>query len=226
MPKVNVNVIEVPSAEVAAVAKWTSRDETRMHLHMVLFTDDEYVATDGNRLVRVPCATHGLRIGVDRDHLLSAVAAQREGAPKKRSNVILLEPYGATAKDAWKRQIRITIGEGVYVVVPGRDTGRYPPYNQVMPKGRPGGAPPSKYAFNAQYFADVAEVIRGGDVAVDIGEPGWGRDHGGVDITGWGDELDPVELTSGRGARFVIMPMRGPLAPSTEDSKPGKEGSR
>jgi hypothetical protein len=71
-----------------------------------------------------------------------------------------------------------------------------------MPKGKPGEHPPRRHSFNPMYLAAVAEVI--------AGDPTFSQ---GVDVTGWGDELDPVMLTSAKGARFVVMPMKGPLAP-------------
>jgi hypothetical protein len=112
--------IEVPTGELEAVAKWTSHDANRPHLHMVLFANNEYVATDGHRLVRVPCETHGLALGVDRGHLLAAVDAQRamfaaqRPPASARSGVIRLAPYmaesGVPSWPSWIRRVQVSFG--------------------------------------------------------------------------------------------------------------------
>lgn len=195
--------IEVPTNEVAAVAKWASKDSDRPNLSMVRFADQEYVACDGHRMVRVPCVTFGLKFGVDADALLAAVAAQRA---MSTTGVLYLTPTPIAQPDnGWTREIRITLSPDIYLVVPGRDTSKYPPLDRVMPKGKQGDVPPH-YSINPSYLAAVAEVI--------AGHPA--DDHGGrsagVDITGWGGELTPMMMTSARGARFIVMPMKGPIS--------------
>lgn len=207
--------ITVSTRQVAAVAKWTSKDPTRTHLHMVLFARGEYVATDGHRMVRVPCETHELEIGVDARHLLAAAAAQRDlGVASLR-----LEPHnGGRIRIGISDRInpatagREDSADDLYLLVPSRDTSKYPPTDQVIPRGQH-GAPPLTYSINPGFFADVAEVIAASPIEDDFGGTGG---QCGVDITGWGSSLDPVMLTSSQGVRFILMPMRGPLAKSNK----------
>jgi hypothetical protein len=208
------NAITVSARQVAAAAKWTSRDPIRTHLHMVLFARGEYVATDGHRMVRVPCETHGIEIGVDARHLLAAATAQRDLGP---AAYLRLEPYEGRIRIGLSGRSNVAAGcedsaDDVYLWVPSRDTSKYPPTDQVIPMGKH-GAPPVTYSLNPAFFSDVAEVIAASPIEDDFGGTGG---QCGVDITGWGSPIDPVMLTSSQGVRFILMPMRGPLAKSNK----------
>lgn len=187
--------IVVSSNQVAAVAKWASVDETRPHLQMVCFANDEYIATDGYRMVRVPCRTHGLAFGVDAMHLIAAVAAQKALCSLPASPFPSTELKMTRHLDGANYKVRVEIRSDTWLTVPERDSKSYPPVDRVAPKGKSGQAPPAVYSVNPAYYAAVAEVLA--DESLDLG----------VDVTAWGDELDPLVLTSGRGIRFIIMPM-------------------
>jgi hypothetical protein len=185
-------VICVPSLELGAVAKWAYKESDRPTIHMVLFRNDEYVATDGHRMVRVPCKTHGFAFGVDRTHLLACVAAQR-AIP---GTVITLEPNGDT-------HVRIEISPGLNLLAPRRDPDTYPPIEGAMPKIQTVSSPDG-YCLNPNFLADIAEV----DAANSPGNPG-------IQVLSWsptdadGMKIGAMLLRNRNGVRFLIMPMRG-----------------
>jgi hypothetical protein len=179
-------MIRIPTNLLAAVAKWASTDESRPHLCMVLFTKGEYVACDGHRLVRVPLEYDGPAFGVDRRHLLAAVTAQRELRGGREIEIKL--------DDA---RVVLTIAEGVRMAVPTRDASKYPPYEQVMPAGKPDKLP-EPYGFNPKYLAAIYEVDQ-------ASRP---DSTNGVKIAAWGGSLDAMMFTNTDGIRFVVMPVR------------------
>jgi hypothetical protein len=198
-------VISVSTGVLAAVAKWANPDEVRLHLRLVVFRDRELIATDGHRLVRVPCETHGYTFGVDRAHLLAAASAQRE-LGVARPHVIEISP-----DEPGRIQLRLT---GPYALTTRRDVrmtvpaGRvddYPPIEQVMPTPSK-GVSPQGYVMDPRYLAAIEEVTA-------AMHPEAGR---GVTLAAWcapdaaGDLLGPMLFTNAGGARFVIMPMRAP----------------
>ena len=74
---------------LVAVAKWASPDVSRPHLNLVTFRKNKCVATDGHRMVSVPCETYNYAFGVRARDLIAAAAAQRSqgssNAPSLRS---------------------------------------------------------------------------------------------------------------------------------------------
>lgn len=185
-------IITVPTGELAAVAKWAHEGTDRPRLHMVRFSNDEYAATDGHRMVRVPCKTHGLEFGVDRRHLLAAVGAQRALLGK---SAIVLEPEG-------KNYVRIELEPGFYLLAPMRDATIFPRIDAVMPK-----APtPSLdgYHLDTRFLADIAEV----DAANSPGNPGI-RVEAWSPATADGCPTGALLFRNRNGVRFVVMPMRG-----------------
>jgi len=194
--------ITVLTNVLAAVAKWTSADDTRLHLRLVVFRDDELIATDGHRLVRVPCPTYGHTFGIDRAHVLAAAKAQHElEAPRPRA--IQLWP----ADDGHVR-LRLTgppLQRNVSLKVPAGRVEDYPPIEQVMPTTVP-AVGPQNYVMDPRYLAAVEEVTSA--MQPDT--------HRGVTLAAWGPPDERGELlgsmlfTNAGGARFVIMPMRAP----------------
>lgn len=182
-------MIKIPTNVLAAVAKWASTDESRPHICMVLFTAGEYVACDGHRLVRVPLEYDGQPFGVDRGHLLAAVAAQKSVYSDRDSN-IEIKLDGA--------RVVLTIADGVCMAVPTRAASTYPPIEQVMPKGRPSTLP-DPYGFNPEYLGAIHEIQSAFDSDVSAR---------GVKIAAWGGQLDAMLFTGFGGVRFVIMPVR------------------
>jgi hypothetical protein len=196
-------VISVPTNVLEAVAKWTGTDGGRPHLHQVLFTKGTMVAVDGHRMVIAPCETFGLTIGVDRDHLLAAVAAQR-AMKADRSHLITIERRPTDPSGI----VRLGIGpRGVHLVVTAADASSFPPYQQVVSaceKVGPSNDSPQGYGFDPRYLADIAEV----DGATCAASGGLRNDHG-VKITAWAPErLDAMVFENQVGVKFLIMPMR------------------
>jgi hypothetical protein len=193
-------VITLKSKVLAAVARWAYPEFDRMHLHMVLFADGEYVACDGHRLVRVPYEYDGEPFGVDRSHLLAAIAAQEashvdayddeDGPRVPRLN----DKLSIECKDG---RVHLTIANGVTMIVPRRDPAMYPPYDKVTPRS-PGHVPPDGYHFNPRYLADMDVV----NSAITGGRNSY------VKVAAWSDRHSAVLFEGAEGTRFVIMPAR------------------
>jgi len=67
----------IRTALLDAVAKWSYPGDDRDHIAVVAVLDGEQVATDGNRMARVPIKAPGIRLAIRREHALAAVVAQR-----------------------------------------------------------------------------------------------------------------------------------------------------
>jgi hypothetical protein len=192
--------ITVPVAELAAVAKWAGTDPKQPHLHVVAFRGGEYVALDGTRLVRVPCETHGHEFGIDRTHVLAAVAAHRA---LHQLHEIDLEPVGPA--DA--QVIALNIGPrgapaSIRVMVPYRrlDAG-FPTVSTLddVMKVERGSTSLKGHGFNPAFLAAIAEVH-----AADL-TPG----NHGVRVEAWAhDGRGGVLFRNGKGIRFIVMPIR------------------
>lgn len=135
-------------------------------------------------------------IAIDRDLVAAAANAQelcRPSAPRD-------EERGGCA-------IKISAGVDHIVLDLGRFALRgplgylssYPPYDQVMPKGRPDSSPDG-YGFDPKYLAAIhdVQVAAGADVGCQ-----------GVKITGWSADRVGAMLFEGHmGIRYVVMPVR------------------
>lgn len=178
---------------LAAVAKWTSIDDSRPHLCRVLFDKSCYVATDGHRLVYVPLTGVTEPFCIDRVDLLAAVAAARELGSAQID--IATDPDG---------RVFLSVGFGSVLRVRARDASKYPPYKQVLKTTPNDGKPPNGIILQPRYLAAVSEVLAASN---DDGS------SSGVEVTGWGPEvngeqLDAITFKSRSGIVFVIMPMR------------------
>jgi hypothetical protein len=193
-------VISVPTNVLEAVAKWTGTDEGRPHLHQVLFTKGTMVAVDGHRMVIAPCETFGLTIGVDRDHLLAAVAAQR-AMKADRPHLITIERRPTDPSGI----VRLGIGpRGVHLVVTAADADKFPPYEQVVRDSEraESSESPAGHGFNPSYLTAIAEV----DAATCDASDTLNR---GVKVTAWSkDRLGAMVFENMAGVKFLIMPMR------------------
>jgi hypothetical protein len=162
----------------------------------VLFEKGRAIATDGHRLVMLPCPTNGKALLVDSRYLSAAIAAQREMHPP-RPHEITIAPVDAGT-------VTIGIATGVSLVVPFRNPGQFPPYEQVVPKVDPKAVSPDGIYFDPRYLAAIAEVN-------DAIAPDSKR---GVRAIAWpradknGELLDSMMFEGHNGALFVIMPMR------------------
>jgi len=182
-------VISVPTNVLEAVAKWAGTDESRTHLHQVLFSKGVMVAVDGHRMVIVPCETFGLTIGVDRAYLLAAVAAQRV-LRIDRPHTITIEP---TEDPLFVRLGLVpSSSKSGGLIVRAADSEKFPPYEQVVrdSEAHKPSAGPEGYGFNPRYIDAIAEV----DAATcdANGLPAGSR---GVKITSWS-----------RGAPIALVP--------------------
>jgi hypothetical protein len=197
--KPNKPVISVATAVIGAVAKWAGTDETRSHLQMVLFTKGTMVAVDGHRMVIVPCETFGLTIGVNRDCLLAAVAAQ--GVLESVNRHITIEPNPLNPSFV---TIGISQHHGLHMIAKAADTTAFPNYNQVVKANSQSGTMSLEgYRLNPRYLADIVEV----HAATAIGQE---HVHG-VRVVAWSDDhLGPMVFENGMGVKFLIMPMRPP----------------
>src|SRR5215470_10947248 len=145
--------ITVPTNVLEAVAKWAGTDETRSHLHQVLFTKDVMVALDGHRMVIVPCETFGLTIGIDRKYLLAAVAAQR--MMKIERAHITIEP---TEDPMFVRLGLVPTSRKSGLIVRAAESEKFPPYEKVVrdsEKEKP-SVGPEGYGFNPRYIDAIA----------------------------------------------------------------------
>lgn len=188
--------ITVPTNEIAAVTKWAASSDERPHLTLVVWRNGEYVACDGQRLVRVPCGTGTLAFGVARRYLLAAVAAQRDLRPSGERELKLI-PNGET--------IEIDIGDGLKMTVPAGNLRDYPTAETLDKVSRATKSPsPNGYVMDPRLLAEVQEV---NNATVDHPERGirilsWG----GADDKG--QRLEAMTMENAAGVRFVIMPMR------------------
>lgn len=201
-PVTKAAVITVSTNVLEAVAKWAGTDETRPHLHQVHFTKGTMIAVDGHRMVIVPCETFGKTLGIDRQYLLAAVAAQR-ALTRERPNVITIEEQ----PNPVFIRLGLTHPSGkVCLQVPVADASAFPPYEQVLRDSENAARSPSPsgYAINPKYLAAVAEV----DAATcDANEIIAGSR--GVRVIGWSkDRLGAMVFVNKAGVKFVVMPMR------------------
>jgi len=192
-------VISVPTNVLEAVAKWAGTDETRSHLHQVLFSKGVMVAVDGHRMVIVPCETFGLTIGVDRKYLLAAVAAQRV-MKIDRPHIITIE---LTEDPMFVRLGLVPTSRKSGLIVKAAESEKFPPYQQVVPdseKHKPFTGPEG-YGFDPRYIEAIAEVDAATCDASEVSR--------GVKITSWSpDRLGPMVFVNQAGVKFVLMPMR------------------
>lgn len=181
---------------LVAVARWAPKENHRPHLHMVLFKNDEMVALDGHRMVRVPIKTNGLTIGIDPALIYAAATAQeqcKEAAPKT-------EDGDRAIRISLQGGLRAALDIGRFTLLgPSADHTMYPPYHQVMPNERP-ERHPDGYGFSPRYLAAIHEV----ESAAGALEGG-----NGLRVTGWSaDGLGPMLFEGYKGIRYVVMPMR------------------
>jgi hypothetical protein len=192
----------VRTAVIEAVARWASTSDVQPHIRQVLFDVTKVVATDGHRLVEVPCPEVIRRFGVERAHLLTAVAAQRALPGPLRSD-LEFRLIGET--------VHIRIASKVDLVVPSANAADFPPYETVL-KVTPSATSPTGYIFDANYLAAIEEV----DDAT------CGK-RGGLEVLGWGDDKTSAMIFKNSvGCRFAVMPMRRLL--SQEDRSPTGKG--
>jgi len=196
-------VISVATNVLEAVAKWAGTDETRTHFHQVLFSKGVMVAVDGHRMVIVPCETFGLTIGVDREYLLAAVAAQRV-LGTARPHMITIEP---TEDPLFVRLGLVpTSRKSGGLIVRAAESEKFPPYEQVVrdSEAHKPFAGPEEYRFNPKYIAAIAEVD-----AATCDADGLPAGSRGVKITSWStDRLGAMVFVNQAGAKFLIMPIR------------------
>lgn len=199
MDRESASMITISTKLLAAVAKWAYSNDDRPHLSVVLFRDDEMVACDGHRLVRVPVASNGLTLAVQRRHVMAAVAAQaccKQDAPQDP------EYYGS-AVEITKPDKRIVIRLGDLAIAgQAGDPSSYPPYGKVVPGGQDGD--PNGRVFNPTYLAAIDEVRQAS-----------GGGMHGVRLVAWGSELDATLFESRGGIRYIIMPMRDTIGGPT-----------
>lgn len=190
-----MTAITISTNVLAAIAKWSCQDADRPHLRTVLFERGRAIATDGHRMVLLPVETNGHRLLVDSGHIAAAVAAQRD-MKVSRPREITIEPSD--------KSIILGLDNGVSLIVPARDPGQYPPYEQAVPKVDPKAKTPHGYALDPRYLAAIAEV----SAAV---APNAQR---GVRVVAWspidadGQQLGAMLFEGYEGVRFVVMPMR------------------
>lgn len=201
---------------LAAIAKWASADTTRPIGAVAFRADDTIVATDGHRLVLVPHETHGLSFGIERAHLLAAVAAQdsiaRDDREPRVGHDVIERPDGEmTLADGAHGDREVTLWSDagrVYIDIDGLvirascvDLKEYPPIEQIF-SGSDNAGTPDGYLLDARYLAAISEVNMATASYSD-----------GVRVTQW-SRLDadgkrgPIVLENSVGVRFAIMPQR------------------
>jgi hypothetical protein len=178
----------VRTAVIEAVAKWASTSDAHTHIRQVLFDkkQGQIVACDGHRLVAVPDPEVIRQFGIERDHLLTAVAA----AHSAKAGTLEFRVVEGT--------VHIKITQQITMVVPETDSDSFPPYGPIL-NVEPATTPPTGYIFDTRYLAAIQEV----DDAT------CGR-RAGLQITGWvGDKLNAMIFKSSAGVQFAVMPMNG-----------------
>lgn len=197
-------VISVSTNVLEAVAKWASMDETRPHLHQVVFTKGAMVAVDGHRMVIVPCETFGVTIGVDRKYLLAAVAAQRVLNGEREITIARVD---TDPKLMWLG-LNTTLRK-VGFWVPAADTDKFPPYEQVVRDSETAerSETPVGYGIDPRYLAAIAEVDAATCDANDANDVI--ASNRGVKVTAWSkDHLGAMVFVNQAGVKFLVMPMR------------------
>lgn len=210
--------INVRTDLLHAVAKWAHGDASRA-IGAVAFRDNEIVATDGHRLVIVPCETNGHAFGVYRSHLLAAVAAQnslaRDGIdPRVGHDIVEVEdhmvgpyltvadgPFGDRVVDLWPVDGHVQIDLGAVRVIASKiDISQYPDVRSVLKHGDDSSTPDG-YLLDARFLAAIEEVNTAhANYQSGVRVVKWGRLIGGV--------RDPLVLKSETGVTFVVMPQR------------------
>jgi hypothetical protein len=214
-----MTTITVPTRLLAAVTKWAHRDAERP-TGCVAFRPGtpgtgSIVATDGYRLVVVPWLIPGDRpFGVERAHLLAAIAAQDSYDDDECS----FGPDGERRIDIGPNASVVDViiikhsaaKHNVVVRVPLRVLDKYPAIDQVFrPVSNHEQTPtPDGYLLDARFLAAVEEVntasLRWSTAA-----------KNGVRVVQWG-RVDPdgsrpaVILQNIHGVKFAIMPLREP----------------
>jgi len=197
--------ITVVAAELEQAATWAGSD--RPHLHVVAFRGDEYVATDGHRMIRVPCKTHDHVFGIERDHVASAIAAFRRMHRLERFIDLVVSPLS--------KDVEFHIGPEsarhlVRVSVPRRDLDvlGFPNKAQVDGIPFPRNDPRSASDTIVGHWLNPAYMKAVADFHAISGDEGEGKY--GVEVVSYAkDRLGPVELRNANGVRFLIMPIRG-----------------
>ena len=177
---------------LAAVAKWATTDESRPFLERVLFDGKHIVATDGHRIVAVPCETDVPPFTVHRVDCAILAAAQREIGHKRHADSVFV-----TVSDG---KAAIDIDEGRRVLtVKVHDAKDFPPWEVLFGELKAESAEPPSFAFEPRYLAGIDEVLE----AVD------GSCQRTATVKAWssGKFIGPM-LFEGEGIRFLIMPKR------------------
>lgn len=200
--------IPVHADELAAVAKWCHPTENH-YMNMVVFRGGEYVACDGNRLVRVPCRTFAHVFGIAPLMISVALAAHRMAAAAPQ---VLLEPVYSTVSPDIVREVRfhfavsgpkptvqgdLRVTNDIHVTVPTSSTRLYPAQeaiDRVMRTLLP--ATPAALTFDPAFWSAIAEI-----------HGATSGDHEDVTIESW-TTTKPVTILARnkRGVRFLVMP--------------------
>jgi hypothetical protein len=204
-------VISVPSNVLEAVAKWTSPDDSRPHIRQVLFAKGVMVALDAMHMVIVPCETFGMTLGVDRDYLFAAVAAQRamrvDRSHGRKEITIEPGPPSTPALADGPSTVRLGIGPSdgtrrVSIVAPAAYAKGFPNYEYVVEQHTHAESDsPVGYGLNPAYLAAIADVhhatTSGGGASEGVKLVAWSKDH-----------LGAMVFESTVGVKFFVMPMR------------------
>lgn len=204
---VRSDVITVNSGEIAAVARWASEDASRLPLTGVFFGDDHYVATDGKRMVIVPCRTHGLKLLIHRSVIIAACQAQSLLYHPDEPDTIDISPSG----DA-----QVTLGLLPRVSMRASLLrAEFPDWKEAvssLERSRGKWSENKHRTFDARYLAAIHEVNEQSaryrnDPAAKPGIP----EPPAVQITSLGGERDSLHLVNAYGIRFIVMPIVGRL---------------
>lgn len=190
---------------LAAVAKWTHTDDNRPHLHRVLFDGKHMVATDGHRMVVVPCETDMPPFALGRVDCAILAAAQREITKRDGAELrfVAIDIYPGRPVSTSRKALIELDEEGLRsLLVPAPDPSDFPRWQQLFEGQKAEPPTPPTYAFEPRYLAGIDEVLE----AVD------GARNRTVEVKAWtanepGGHVGPMLFESG-GIRFLIMPKR------------------
>jgi hypothetical protein len=163
----------------------TSADETRPHLCNVHFDAEKkcLVATDGHRMVMVPCVPeeHDVTGWITEDALKLA----RKDAKKRRDETAQLGANGAL----------VTSGCSMERPAASTEWGQaFPPYQKVIPTYDPKGKGITQIGLNVELLYGIMKAL--------------GAAHGNVVLTIRG-KLDPILVTTSEAEAIgVLMPVR------------------
>lgn len=199
--------ISVPTDEIAAVTRWAAQTPERPWIENVVFRNNEYMACDGHRMVRVPCPTHGHVFGIHQADIAVAVAAQKA---LLRGDSFAARRIEFLPGTNGRCIIKLAEGAGAALDVKIQDIKQYPDIATTdrLCAHEPAEhlrTPPVPYGVNPAYLQGMADIHAANCRANPTGKS---LSERGVILKSWHAKTRAALLfENDNGVRFLIMPM-------------------